>query len=207
MGEITEIVAIVDRSGSMADVLDDAIGGFNTFIEAQKKVDGKANFTLIQFNHGYQVVCNGIDIKDAMKYDRRTYIPSGDTALLDAVGKGISELTARTSGQNNRVLMAILTDGHENASHEYTINTIKSLIEQRKREGWEFIFLAAGVDQFDTEHFVSRMGITKDKLQVIAEKHKIAEAYEDISNAAIEYRLTGRLKEEEWKKKINRINK
>lgn len=202
MEQITEIIAIIDRSGSMSSVLDDAIGGFNTFIENQKNEDGRANFTLIQFNHDYEVVCNGIDIKEAPSYDRKTYVPSGNTALLDAVGKGINEVTARTAGLNNKVMIAILTDGHENSSREFTLAQVKTLIDQRKSEGWEFVFLAAGPEAFDMEHFAGAMGISKDKYYMIMDKKKVAEAYINISNAATEFRKTGKLKDEEWKNKM-----
>jgi len=142
--DVAEIVVILDRSGSMSSVIDDAIGGFNTFLAKQQADPDPALFTLVQFNDHCETVCSGIDIRDAVPYDRKSYVPSGNTALLDAVGQGINDVLQRTDGSKSKVLFAILTDGHENSSTEFTREQIQQLIKMRQEAGWEFVYLGSG---------------------------------------------------------------
>lgn len=121
----TAIAMVIDRSGSMSGKEDDVIGGFNTFIQAQKKVPGKAIFTLVQFDDQYEVMYDGVDIQEVKELDRTTYVPRNSTALLDAVGRTISTLGSKLAsmGENDRpskVVVVITTDGFENASREHT---------------------------------------------------------------------------------------
>lgn len=146
----TEIVVILDRSGSMNSITDDAIGSFNAFLAEQQKLKGKALLTLILFDDKYDIVHNGIDIQDIKPLDKNTYVPRGMTALLDAIGKTINSVRERINNmpedqRPEKVLVGILTDGHENASHEYNRNAIMKLIDE-KDEGWEFLYLAANQD-------------------------------------------------------------
>jgi uncharacterized protein YegL len=154
--KVTEIVFILDCSGSMDRISSDAIGGFNAFVKEQKKLPDKANFTLVLFNHKYNLVYNGIDIKEVEELDDKTYTPSGTTALLDAVGRTIDDVKGRldktcpTCGHgekvNCKVLVGILTDGLENASKDYSKTKINKMIEGMKKDEWEFVFLAANQD-------------------------------------------------------------
>jgi len=139
--EAVEIVVILDRSGSMFSIVDDAIGGFNSFIKEQQGVIGKANLTLVQFDDQYEVVHDSIDLNAVPDLDEKTYIPRGSTALLDAIGRTISN-------HNNcdKVLVAILTDGYENCSHEYTYSAVQQLIAKKEEAGWKFLYLAADQD-------------------------------------------------------------
>lgn len=149
--DLTEIVVVLDRSGSMASCKTDAEGGLNTFIDQQKTAPGRANFTLIQFDDKYEVVCSGVDIRTVNHF---TLVPRGWTALRDAVGKAITETGERLSKlpESERpglVVVVIVTDGAENASTEYTQQQIHDMIKhQQEVYSWQFTFLAANIDAF-----------------------------------------------------------
>lgn len=150
--DLADITLIVDRSGSMASIMKDAEGGINQLIKEQKETEGRANFTLIQFDTDYEFIYNGTDIQDVGTY---TLKPRGMTALLDAVGRGIAETGERLSKMRKRdrpalVMFVIVTDGYENSSQEYTRAQIKEMIEhQREKYNWQFLFLCADADTFD----------------------------------------------------------
>jgi len=147
-----EVVCIIDRSGSMDAIKSDAIGGFNSFIKAQKVFDGETTLSLILFNHEYQNVYDRKDINEVPLLDQTSYIPGGTTAMLDAIGRSIDSVGERlykTSEEERpeKIIVAILTDGLENASSEYTYKQIAGKIkEQQEKYNWEFIFLAANQD-------------------------------------------------------------
>jgi len=150
----TKIVFIADRSGSMFSMKDDAIGGFNSFIDEQKRVEGQADFTLVLFDDQYEVAYQSKDIEDVENLNEETFVPRGSTALLDAIGKTIALVTEEINATDeeqkpDQVIFCILTDGEENASREYKKDKIKELIEQKQNdEDWVFLFLAANVDAF-----------------------------------------------------------
>jgi hypothetical protein len=149
---LTEIVLVVDRSGSMSLCKTDAQGGINAFIEKQKNEPGDANLTLVQFDNEYEFVENGTPIKDVKPY---VLEPRSMTALLDAVGRAISETGSRLAAMDEPsrpglVIVVIVTDGKENASKEYKNDQIKEMIkEQQEKYNWQFIFLGATADTFD----------------------------------------------------------
>lgn len=149
---LTDITVILDRSGSMADVADDTIGGFNTFIDSQAKAPGDATLTLRQFDDRHDVVYAGVPVKSAPKLTKQTFQPRGSTALLDAVGKGIDEIGRRlnalpASERPENVIVAIITDGGENASRCFTRTQVFQMItHQRERYNWEFTFIGANQD-------------------------------------------------------------
>jgi len=187
-----EIICVIDRSGSMASIQDDAIGGFNTFLEKQKNVLGEATLTLIQFNTEYEVTHENKPIKDIPELDKNTFSPSGMTALLDAVGKTIDNVGRRLSNtpEDNRptkVILAILTDGEENSSKEMTLSKVKGMIDhQRDKYGWEFIFLGANQDAF-TE--AAKIGIrTCDTQSFVATGAGVRDAYGVTSELVSKYR-------------------
>ncbi|BAI61031.1 conserved hypothetical protein [Methanocella paludicola SANAE] len=201
-GDITEIVVILDRSGSMSSVIDDAIGGFNTFLEKQQADPDPAWFTLVQFNDRSETVCSGIDIRDAKPYDRKSYVPSGNTALLDAVGQGINDVLQRPEDSKSKVLFAILTDGQENSSREFTREQIQRLIKMRQEAGWEFVYLGVGLEQFDAERAGAGIGIHADKVAIyMKSKMGIDLASEEMHRAVMEYKRTGKLDKDEWKRR------
>lgn len=150
-----DITVILDRSGSMFNCVDDTIGGFNKFLEDQKKVKGKASITLVQFNHNCETVYENIDIKKAKPLTHETFKPEGNTALYDAIGKAVSGINKRLEGKNKDVLVIILTDGAENSSKEYNYDGVKALIELHQNEKkFTFVFLAANMDAIKTASYI-----------------------------------------------------
>lgn len=158
---LTEIVCVIDRSGSMHSIRSDAIGGFNSFLDSQKQEAGEAKLTLVLFNHEYEQVHNGVAIQKVKPLNDATYVPAGMTALLDAVGRTIDDVGLRLSRmpekeRPSKVIMAILTDGLENASKDYTRDRIFDMIEhQRHKYNWEFVFLGANQDAIATARTLS----------------------------------------------------
>jgi len=148
----SEIIIILDKSGSMYKIRQDTIGGFNQFLEEQKKVSGKANFTLIQFDTQYNFVHSGEDIKTVSPLTIHTYIPNGNTALLDAVGRGIIETEQRVNSmveKPDQVMFIIITDGEENSSQEFKRERIAEMVKNKqKNDKWNFVFLGANIDSF-----------------------------------------------------------
>lgn len=147
---LTEIVAIIDRSGSMFSYVQNTIGGYNQFVEEQRKVDGKATITLVQFDDKYQVDYSGVDINDAKLLDEKTYVPRGNTALFDAVGKTINTIGERLANTEEdkrpgKVIVMIITDGEENSSTEFTQQQVSEMVKhQTDKYSWTFVFLGGG---------------------------------------------------------------
>ena len=152
--ELTEIISIVDRYGSMESILDDAIGGFNTFLRSQQDQPGEAKLSLILFDHEYQIVHQAVDIQQVEPLNQDTYVPRGSTALLDAVGKTIDAVGERLaataeSEKPSQVIVSILTDGYENASQTYSKPKVAEMIKhQTEKYNWAFEFQAANMDAF-----------------------------------------------------------
>ncbi|PLR99251.1 vWA domain-containing protein [Bacillus sp. T33-2] len=148
---LTEIIFLLDRSGSMAGLESDTIGGFNAFINRQCQLEGETMLTAVLFDDEYEILCNGIDANNAKLTDREYYV-RGCTALLDAVGKTILDVgqrLAKTSEEHRpgKVIFVITTDGMENASREFTYEKVKQLIKhQQEKYSWEFIFMGANID-------------------------------------------------------------
>lgn len=157
--DLTDITLVVDRSGSMADCKEDAQGGINTFIEEQKKAAGSALLTLVQFDTEYEFIHTGSPIAHVPAY---ALVPRGNTALLDAVGRSISEAGARLEKmpEDQRpglVVFVIVTDGLENSSKEFTFSKVKEMIDhQRDTYNWQFTFIGADASVFDVG---ARMGV------------------------------------------------
>lgn len=145
-----EIIDITDRSGSMTDICNDVIGGFNTLIKEQQALPGEARMTYVQFDHEYEILYAGKDIQQVEPLTLETYVPRGSTALLDAVGRTLNDQGRRIAkeGWAEKVIVCIRTDGAENASKEYKLDTIKSMISHAEKHGWVFIFTGADQDGF-----------------------------------------------------------
>ena len=148
---LTDIVVVLDSSGSMASRVDDSIGGFNAFVDRQKQGEGHARLTLVQFDHEYAVVYERKDIQEVSPLDRGSYVPRGNTALLDAIGRTIIALRGaiavdRPSEHPRNVVFVIITDGMENASSEFTRSQILEMIRVHQEAGWEFLFFGANQD-------------------------------------------------------------
>src|SRR5690349_20776387 len=148
----TDITIILDRSGSMESVKSDTIGGFNSFLSEQQKIDGEASLSLVQFDDQYEVVYEDKDIRDAAKLTEATFQPRGSTALLDAIGRTVNAVGGRLAAlpeaeRPDKVLMVIMTDGFENASHEFSAAQVSKMINhQREVYSWEFMFIGANQD-------------------------------------------------------------
>lgn len=148
----TEILAIIDRSGSMHSIKVDAIGGFNAFLADQQTVDGEARMTLALFDDQYDVLYAGLDLAKAEPLNEQTFVPRGGTALMDAIGRTLNEQGARIAAEGwaEKVIVTILTDGGENQSKEFTYPVIRELVKDAEAKGWSIVFLAANQDAFAT---------------------------------------------------------
>jgi len=153
---LTEIVFILDRSGSMSGLEQDTIGGFNSMIEKQKGEEGEALVSTVLFNHESCVIHDRVKVQDVAPMTRREYFVGGSTALLDAIGGAIHHIGnvhkyAREEDIPENTLFVITTDGMENASHQYSSDKVKAMIQRQKEKyGWEFLFLGANIDAVET---------------------------------------------------------
>ncbi len=149
---LTEMVFILDRSGSMMHLTDDTIGGFNSMIENQKKEEGEAFVTTVLFDDAYELLHDHVDINEIQPITNNEYYARGMTALLDAVGKTINSIGVRLNEtpedeRPDKVIFVITTDGMENASREFVKSTVKEMIEhQQSKYSWTFMFLGANID-------------------------------------------------------------
>ena len=205
MKNLTEIVFILDRSGSMAGLESDTIGGFNAMIAKQKKEEGDALVSTVLFDNTSEVIHDRLPIADVAKMTEDDYRVGGCTALLDAIGGAIKHIGnihkyIRKEDVPEHTIFVITTDGMENASHCYSADKVRSMIEKQKEKyGWEFLFLGANIDAVAT---AKNIGIDEDRA---AQYHNDSighavnfEALDDaISTVRCNMKLTGK-----WKKKI-----
>jgi uncharacterized protein YegL len=145
----THIAVILDRSGSMESMRKEIIGGFNAFLEDQKKVPGSATMTLVQFDHEIDRLATFKPLSDVAALTSETYVPRGCTKLYDAIGLTVNTVkdeVAKAADKPDKILVVILTDGMENSSQEYDTAGISALLEERQKAGWEFSFIGANQD-------------------------------------------------------------
>lgn len=206
MKNLTEIVFILDRSGSMAGLEDDTIGGFNAMIEKQKNEEGDAYVSTILFDNYIEVIHDRVDIRKVRPMTRRDYYVRGCTALLDAVGRTIRHIGnvhkyAREEDRPEKTLFVITTDGMENASREYSYERVRRMIEHEKEKyGWEFIFLGANID---AAREAARFGITEDRaVNYHADSVGTAVIYEAVSEAVCNVRAS-RPMSDEWRQRVD----
>ncbi len=163
---LTEMVFILDRSGSMHGMETDTIGGFNSMIEQQKKVDGQAFVSTVLFSSTSQVIHDRIDLRQIRPLTENEYRTGGSTALIDAIGQAIHHIGnvhkyAREEDVPEHTVFVITTDGMENASHIYSSNEVKAMIrKEQEKYGWEFLFLGANIDAVET---AANIGIRSDR--------------------------------------------
>lgn len=153
---LTELIFIIDKSGSMSGLESDTIGGYNSMLKKQQTLDEECNMTTVMFNHDYELLHDRVNLKAVAELAEHEYQVGGNTALLDAMGTAIHKIinvqkhTAKEF-QAEKVIFVIITDGLENASREYTSGQVKNMVETQKKEyGWEFIFLGANIDAVET---------------------------------------------------------
>ena len=204
---LTEIVFILDRSGSMSGLESDTIGGFNAMIEKQKKAPGEALVSTILFDNVSEVIHDRVNIRDIKPMTDSEYCVRGCTALLDAIGGAIHHIGnvhkyAREEDVPAHTLFVITTDGMENASHIYRIEKVKQMIERQKEKyGWEFLFLGANIDAIET---ASHFGIDADKAaNYQCDCEGTALNYEVLNDAISAVRCNAAL-DSSWKKRIDK---
>ncbi len=204
--DLTEIVFILDRSGSMSGLEADTIGGFNSMIEKQKKTEGEALISTVLFDNTSEVIHDRVDVRSVKPMTDADYTVRGCTALLDAIGGAIHHIGnvhkyARAEDVPEHTMFVITTDGMENASRHYDSEKVKRMIERQKEKyGWEFLFLGANIDAVETaRHF----GISEDRA---VNYHSDSEGtqlnYEVLSDAICAVRCSAPLGAD-WKKRID----
>lgn len=204
--DITEMVFILDRSGSMAGLESDTIGGFNSLIEKQKKQKGKCYVSTVLFDHEVEVVHDRVELADIKPMTENDYFVRGCTALIDAIGSSVNHIKnihkyARKEDVPEHTMFVIITDGCENASCKYSSDRVKRMIEHEKeKHGWEFLFIGANIDAVETaKHF----GIDEDRaVNYRADEKGTAVVYETVANACSDLRACAPISAN-WSSKIN----
>ena len=202
---LTEMVFILDKSGSMAGLEADTIGGFNAMIERQKQADGEALVSTVLFSSRSTVIHDRVDLRRIEPLTKRQYFVGGCTALIDAIGGAIHHIGnvhkyAREEDRPEHTIFVITTDGMENASRRYTSDEVKAMVQrQKERYGWEFLFLGANIDAVET---AAHFGIGEDRA-VTFHNDSVGQAlnYAEVSVAVSQVRANAPLGRD-WKRRI-----
>lgn len=204
---LTEIVFILDRSGSMAGLEKDTIGGFNAMIEKQRKEAGEAVISTVLFDNYSEVIHDRLTLDQIPQLTEKEYFVRGCTALLDAVGSAIHHIGnvhkyAREEDRPEKTIFVITTDGMENASRNYTYDRVKAMIERQKgKYGWEFLFLGANID---AAREAARFGIGADRAANYHADHEgTGVIYETVSEAICQVRSCAAPLQANWKARID----
>jgi uncharacterized protein YegL len=202
---LTEMVFILDKSGSMAGLEADTIGGFNAMIERQKQADGEALVSTVLFSSQSNVIHDRVDLRKIEPLTQRQYFVGGCTALIDAIGGAIHHIGnvhkyAREEDRPEHTVFVITTDGMENASRTYTSDEVKAMVQRQKEKyGWEFLFLGANIDAVET---AAHYGIGEDRAVTFHNDSVGQELnYEEVSAAVSQVRSNAPLRRD-WKKRI-----
>jgi uncharacterized protein YegL len=202
---LTELVFILDKSGSMAGLEADTIGGFNAMIERQKQANGEARVSTVLFSTQSTVIHDRVDLRKIEPLTRRQYFVGGCTALIDAIGGAIHHIGnvhkyAREEDRPEHTVFVITTDGMENASRTYTSDEVKAMVQRQKEKyGWEFLFLGANIDAVET---AAHFGIGEDRA-VTFHNDSVGQAlnYAEVSVAVSQVRANAPLGRD-WKRRI-----
>ena len=202
---VTELVFILDRSGSMAGLESDTVGGFNSMIDKQKKEDGDAYVTTVLFDDQYELLHDRVELQSIAPMTEKEYYVRGCTALLDAIGKTVEHVEtihryARPEDVPAHTMFVITTDGLENASRTYSSDQVKKMIERKKEEaGWEFLFIGANIDAVET---AATIGISRERaVNYHADAKGTAVVYEALS-APMSAMRAGKKVSASWKESI-----
>ena len=210
MKNTTEIVFVLDRSGSMCGLEDDTIGGFNSTVERQRLENGEAFVTTILFDDKIEYIHDRVSLDTLPPLTRKEYYVRGCTALLDAIGDAITHIKGvhryiRKEDVPEKTIFVITTDGEENASSQYSLNKVKNLIKEQTEKGWEFIFLGANIDAIGT---AAEMGIDKSRASCFkATPDGIECSYDAVATAISYARKNKSLDTGAWKRKLERKGK
>lgn len=192
---LIDISIVLDRSGSMESIKDDTIGGFNTFISEQQKVDGEGSLTMVQFDNEYEFVHKAVPLKKVLRLDDTTFVPRGSTALLDAIGRTLEYTGARLGKMKKddrpgQVLFVIITDGQENASREFSLEQINRMIGERtEKDLWQFVFIGANQDAIESG---AELGIDAGNTHAFAADSQGTQAmFQRMSGSTAAYRAGG----------------
>ncbi len=163
---LTELVVIIDKSGSMSGLESDVVGGFNSLIEEQKKLEGDVTVTTLLFDDCYYIIHDRENINNIKPMEASIYKPSGCTALLDTLGSAVMHIKSiykslKEDAIPEHTIFSIMTDGYENASHKFTYDMVKELISGEEKNGWQFIYQAANID---AKKEGSKLGINLDNV-------------------------------------------
>ena len=204
---LTELVFILDKSGSMGGLEADTIGGYNAMLTKQQSVEGDCMITTVLFDNQYELLHDRIDIRAVSQISEKEYHVGGSTALLDAIGRTIHKIGnaqkhTADDFRAEKVMFVIITDGEENSSREYTAEKVKEQIEhQKSKYGWEFIFLGANIDAVET---AGRFGISADRAQNFhADSEGVELNFRVMSEAVVAYRKCEAMPED-WNKEIQK---
>ena len=205
--DLTELVFILDRSGSMNGLEMDTIGGFNSLLEKQKDEKGEALVTTVLFDDTYELLHDRINIKGIKPITTREYYVRGTTALLDAVGRTIQKIVNAQKNtavheQAENVMFVIITDGMENASREYGYDRVRKMIHYQKAEyGWEFLFLGANIDAEETAR---QFGISRDRATNYNPDGEGTRLNYQVLSDAVSMKRTRKVIEDDWKYRIEK---
>ena len=203
---ITELVFILDRSGSMSGLESDTVGGFNAMIEKQRKEGGECYVSTVLFDNRSEVLHDRIPLSKIGKMTEKEYYVRGSTALIDAIGGAIKHISSihkyiRPEDVPEHTVFVITTDGMENASHKYTSDEVKRMVNMQKEKGWEFLFIGANIDSVET---AKKFGIDEDRaVNYHADKIGTAVLYETVSNTVTSVRAN-RSVPSNWSENINK---
>ena len=205
----TELIFILDRSGSMGGLESDTIGGFNATINDQKTLEEETRVTTILFDNFFEILHDRIDLQDLPTLTEKDYFVRGSTALYDAVALGINKIMnvqkqTKQDGRADKVIMVIITDGYENSSRETNAAMLHKMIDGCKKDGWEFLFLGADID---AQAAAGAIGIESSRASNFVKDAQGVQVQYDSLNVAIRTMRSGAPLPMDWKQKLDEDNK